>query len=344
MKPPSLRERLRYSFDNFMARGTIALIAGLGVVAAVGILAVTLVLGILGYADGGFVNGGTTMSDLLWNSLMRTLDPGTMGGDSAPFGFLLGMLAVTLLRDLRRSARSSASSTPVSKGSWRACARVAPVSSSRATRSSSAGRRRSSRSSPSWSPPTRTSAKGLDRRPGRSRQGRHGRRDPRPSAEDRADHASSAARGNPTDIDDLDIAQLADVARRSSSCRPIPTIRMRTSSRRCSRSPTTRSRRPEPYHIVAELRDGTQPRRRAAGRRRRGPADHGRRPHLADRRPDLSPGRACRSSTPTCSTSTATRSTSRTCPSWPDGRSVRRCWRSRIRRSSGSGRPAAGRT
>src|SRR6185436_5884187 len=35
-------------------------------------------------------------SDLLWNSMMRTLDPGTMGGDSGPFGFLLGMLAVTL--------------------------------------------------------------------------------------------------------------------------------------------------------------------------------------------------------------------------------------------------------
>ena len=97
MKKPSFRERLRYDFDNFMARGTIALIAGLGVVAAIGILAVTLVLGVLGYADGGYVNGGTRMSDLLWNSLMRTLDPGTMGGDSAPFGFLLGMLAVTLL-------------------------------------------------------------------------------------------------------------------------------------------------------------------------------------------------------------------------------------------------------
>ena len=97
MKKPSVRERLRYEFDNFMARGTIALIAGLGVVAAVGILTVTIVLGILGYASGGYVNDGTRMSDLLWNALMRTLDPGTMGGDSAPFGFLLGMLAVTLL-------------------------------------------------------------------------------------------------------------------------------------------------------------------------------------------------------------------------------------------------------
>lgn len=36
------------------------------------------------------------MSDLLWNSLMRTLDSGTMGGDTGSFGFLLGMLAVTL--------------------------------------------------------------------------------------------------------------------------------------------------------------------------------------------------------------------------------------------------------
>jgi voltage-gated potassium channel Kch len=88
---PTNRERLRYAFDNFMARGTIALIAGLFVVAAFGIIAVTLVVGVLGFAG-----DGTRLSDLLWDSLMRTLDPGTMGGDTGSFGFLLGMLTVTL--------------------------------------------------------------------------------------------------------------------------------------------------------------------------------------------------------------------------------------------------------
>jgi len=88
---PTNRERLRYSFDNFMARGTVALIAGLFVVAAFGVIAVTLVVGILGFAS-----EDARLSDLLWDSLMRTLDPGTMGGDTGSFGFLLGMLTVTL--------------------------------------------------------------------------------------------------------------------------------------------------------------------------------------------------------------------------------------------------------
>lgn len=90
MTKPSRAERLRYVFDNFMARGTVALIAGLFVVAAVGVAVITILVAIL------FAESGTPISDLLWNSLMRTLDPGTMGGDSGSFGFLLGMLAVTL--------------------------------------------------------------------------------------------------------------------------------------------------------------------------------------------------------------------------------------------------------
>ena len=32
----------------------------------------------------------------MWRSLMRTLDPGTMGGDAGSVAFLLAMLAVTL--------------------------------------------------------------------------------------------------------------------------------------------------------------------------------------------------------------------------------------------------------
>ena len=89
MNKPSRAERLRYSFDNFMARGTIALILGLFVVAAIGVILVTVVVAI-------FFRGDAPLSDLLWNSLMRTLDPGTMGGDEGSFGFLLGMLTVTL--------------------------------------------------------------------------------------------------------------------------------------------------------------------------------------------------------------------------------------------------------
>ncbi|HEX6869184.1 MAG TPA: hypothetical protein VF119_10290 [Candidatus Limnocylindrales bacterium] len=89
MNKPSRAERIRYAFDNFMARGTIALILGLFVVAAIGVIIVTIVVALLFRND-------APLSDLLWNSLMRTLDPGTMGGDEGSFGFLVGMLTVTL--------------------------------------------------------------------------------------------------------------------------------------------------------------------------------------------------------------------------------------------------------
>ncbi len=90
MTKPSRGERIRYVFDNFMARGTISLILGLFVVAAIGVILITLVVAVL------YPTPDTNLSDLLWNSMMRTLDPGTMGGDSGPFGFLAGMLAITL--------------------------------------------------------------------------------------------------------------------------------------------------------------------------------------------------------------------------------------------------------
>jgi len=88
---PSWRDRLRYAFDNFMARGTIALIAGLFFVSAIGILAISLVITMMGLSGEGM-----SLPDLIWASLMRTLDAGTMGADRGSAGFLVGMLAVTL--------------------------------------------------------------------------------------------------------------------------------------------------------------------------------------------------------------------------------------------------------
>jgi len=40
--------------------------------------------------------GGTSFGMLVWMSLMRTLDPGTMGGDEGSPFFLFMMLAVTI--------------------------------------------------------------------------------------------------------------------------------------------------------------------------------------------------------------------------------------------------------
>ena len=78
----TLREKLRYHFENTMSGGPLAVIRWLAIASAVSVVvlgAVILILGITGSPDAdaeplGFVEG-------TWKSLMATLDPGTMGGD-----------------------------------------------------------------------------------------------------------------------------------------------------------------------------------------------------------------------------------------------------------------------
>jgi voltage-gated potassium channel Kch len=89
MKKISLADRLRYAFDKTMTRGPIAVIAWLGMSVVILILLIASVVYLAGVApEYGF-------SDLVWMSLMRTLDAGTMGGDQGPWAFLLAMLGVT---------------------------------------------------------------------------------------------------------------------------------------------------------------------------------------------------------------------------------------------------------
>jgi len=89
----TLGEKIRYWFDNWMARGTIALMGLLGLATLVLVFVVSLVVWVFrafpdDAAEGDFI-------DLLWGGLMRTLDPGTMGGDSG-WGFRLLMLVITI--------------------------------------------------------------------------------------------------------------------------------------------------------------------------------------------------------------------------------------------------------
>ena len=87
----SFRKRFNYWFDNTMSRGTIALIGWLFAISALLILAIAFLVWITRIDPGqrGFF-------DLVWASLLRTLDPGTMGGDQGGVLFLFSMLAVTL--------------------------------------------------------------------------------------------------------------------------------------------------------------------------------------------------------------------------------------------------------
>jgi len=96
MQEFTLRQRMRYAFDNTLSRGTPALIAWLAIVSVVFLALAAIALVATGTAPAA--EGGAKLSffELMWHNLMRTLDAGTMGGDSGPATYLLIMLTVTL--------------------------------------------------------------------------------------------------------------------------------------------------------------------------------------------------------------------------------------------------------
>ncbi|MEQ1902027.1 MAG: hypothetical protein ABL866_14990 [Devosia sp.] len=85
--------RLRYAFDKSMAAGPVALIGWLAILSLILIAIAGGVLALLRIAP----EGGSPLDfgEAVWESLMRTLDSGTMGGDSG-WGFRWVMLVVTL--------------------------------------------------------------------------------------------------------------------------------------------------------------------------------------------------------------------------------------------------------
>ncbi len=93
MNRPTLKQKFQYWFDNYMSRGTIALIGGLAVISLLVIFAAAAIIRVGSVA----MEGESTPSffEAAWLSLMRTLDAGTMGGDTG-IGFRLIMLSVTL--------------------------------------------------------------------------------------------------------------------------------------------------------------------------------------------------------------------------------------------------------
>lgn len=93
MNRPSLNQRLRYEFDRWMSRGTVAIMGLLGLTT----IAFVLVLAALAIVLRAFPDDAEEGDfwDIAWGNLMRTLDPGTMGGDQG-WGFRSLMLVVTV--------------------------------------------------------------------------------------------------------------------------------------------------------------------------------------------------------------------------------------------------------
>src|SRR5215218_3349865 len=90
----TLADRLRYRFDNTISKGTIALIGWLFLVLLALVLTSTLLVYLTGIAPGAGVQKPGFL-ETFWLDLMRTIDPGNVGGDQGSWAYLLTMLTVT---------------------------------------------------------------------------------------------------------------------------------------------------------------------------------------------------------------------------------------------------------
>lgn len=92
----TLRDRLRYRFENTLSRGTVAIIGWLALVSVLIVVLAALVLGVTGLGSDpadpaselGFIEGG-------WQSLMHAMDAGNLAGD-AGWPLRMVMLVVTI--------------------------------------------------------------------------------------------------------------------------------------------------------------------------------------------------------------------------------------------------------
>ncbi len=91
---PSFRQKFQYRFDNLMSRGTPAMVGMLFLLSLIVVFIAGAVISIAGFAQEG-ETARLSFGEAVWESLMRTLDSGTMGGDTGA-GFRVVMLFVTL--------------------------------------------------------------------------------------------------------------------------------------------------------------------------------------------------------------------------------------------------------
>ncbi|MBO6100984.1 MAG: hypothetical protein J6P07_06610, partial [Spirochaetaceae bacterium] len=90
MKKTNFCDKLRYSFDNLMSKGTMSLILLLAAITA----GIIVIAGIVAAC----LNGGEfgNAFEMMWVSLMHTLDAGTIAGDeTSNIGFIIVMSVVT---------------------------------------------------------------------------------------------------------------------------------------------------------------------------------------------------------------------------------------------------------
>lgn len=88
MKKKSFWEKLRYAFDNFMGKGTAALIGMLFLITA----AVVVIAGTL-----SAIGNSDPTSNLIWASLMHAIDAGTLAGDDTSQTLFIIMMSIVTI-------------------------------------------------------------------------------------------------------------------------------------------------------------------------------------------------------------------------------------------------------
>jgi voltage-gated potassium channel Kch len=94
--PPSLRQRLRYAFDNTMSRGTPALVGWLGVFTLLLVALFTAIVLIGGLAPEDESGDKPGIIGQAFRTVLHALDPGTVAGDVGKWPFLLAMFLLTI--------------------------------------------------------------------------------------------------------------------------------------------------------------------------------------------------------------------------------------------------------
>ncbi len=93
MHKPSVRARARYAFDNVMSRGMPAMVGLLGLASLALVVVIATIARLLAPTD--VADNGNWLG-VLWRAILRTMDPGTMGGDQGSRAYLFLMFLVTL--------------------------------------------------------------------------------------------------------------------------------------------------------------------------------------------------------------------------------------------------------
>ncbi|PIB34188.1 hypothetical protein BFP72_01455 [Reichenbachiella sp. 5M10] len=94
-KSASLAARFKYSFDNYISKGTGTLIGGLALLTLVLVFILAVILILSGIHPDQSVS--FTIFDSLWENMIHMLDPGTLGDTDSDWGMRSYLLFVTLI-------------------------------------------------------------------------------------------------------------------------------------------------------------------------------------------------------------------------------------------------------